>query len=125
MKTHNFWSAVDPGVVINPDTVIAQTESNVIHGIGQSLKERITFSDGAIEQSNFHDYHLMRMQDTPEIHTKVITTDNDPTGMGEIALPMIGGAISNAIFAASGVRMRHMPFTAISWNTLYNEPRIL
>jgi isoquinoline 1-oxidoreductase subunit beta len=111
VKTHNFWSAVDPGVVINPDTVIAQTESNVIHGIGQSLKERITFSDGAIEQSNFHDYHLMRMQDTPEIHTKVITTDNNPTGMGEIALPMIGGAISNAIFAASGIRMRHMPFT--------------
>lgn len=111
VKAHNFWSAVDPGQVINPDTVVAQTESNVIYGIGQALKERISFDDGAIEQSNFHDYTVMRMNEVPEIHTKVISTNNKPTGIGEIALPLMGGAISNAIFAASGVRMRHMPFT--------------
>lgn len=111
IKVHNFWTAVDPGIAVQPQNIVAQTESNVIYGIGQTIKERVTFEDGVIQQSNFHDYHVMRMSEVPEIHTKVISTNNKPTGIGEIALPLIGGAISNAMFALTGKRMRHMPFT--------------
>ncbi len=111
VKAHNFWSAVDPGIVVNPDTIAAQTESNVIYGLGQALKERITYDNGAIEQTNYHDYTVMRMEDAPEIHTHVMASDNRPTGIGEIALPLVGGAVSNAIFAATGARVRSMPFT--------------
>lgn len=111
IRVHNFWTSVDPGVAVQPQNIVAQTESNVIYGIGQTLKERISFDDGAIEQSNYHDYQVMRMSEVPEIHTKVISTDNKPTGIGEIALPLVGGAISNAMAALTGKRLRHMPFT--------------
>jgi len=64
-----------------------------------------------VQQSNFHDYEVMRIGDVPEIHTKVISTDNRPTGIGEFALPLTGGAISNAVMALTGKRLNHMPFT--------------
>lgn len=112
IRAHNFWSAVDPGIVVNPDTVIAQTESNVIYGLSQILKERITLADGAVQQSNFSDYEVLRMSEVPEIHTSIVRSENRPTGIGEVALPLIGGATASAMFALTGKRLRHMPFTA-------------
>jgi isoquinoline 1-oxidoreductase beta subunit len=111
IRAHNFWTAVDPGIIVNPDTVVAQTESNVIYGLSQILKERITLAGGAVEQSNFSDYEVLRMSEVPQIHTTIVKSDNRPTGIGEVALPLMGGAVSNAMFALTGKRLRHMPFT--------------
>jgi isoquinoline 1-oxidoreductase beta subunit len=111
IRAHNFWTAVDPGIIVNPDTVIAQTESNVIYGLSQILKERITLAGGAVEQSNFSDYEVLRMSEVPAIHTKIVHSDNRPTGIGEVALPLMGGVVANAMFALTGKRLRHMPFT--------------
>lgn len=111
IRAHKFWSTVDPGIVVNPDIVISQTESNVIYGISQMLKERMTLAKGEVEQSNFSDYEVLRMSEAPEIVTKIVPSSNRPTGIGEVALPLIGGAVSNALFAMTGKRLRHMPFT--------------
>lgn len=111
IRVHNFWNAVNPGIVVNPKIVESQSESNVIYGLSQALKERIVLKDGAVEQSNFNDYEVLRMSEMPEITTKVISTDDKPTGIGEIVLPLIAPAVSNAMLALTGKRLNHMPFT--------------
>ena len=76
------------------------------------LHERITIRDGAVEQSNFHDYNVMRMSDLPEeLNVKFVDVDTRPTGLGEIGNPFIAGAISNAFYRLTGKRLRHLPFT--------------
>ena len=111
IKVHNFWCTIDCGVAVQPDNVMAQTESGIVYGLGLTLSERISIKDGAVEQSNFYDYRLPRMNDVPEMHIEVITTDNHPTGAGQMATPLVAPAISNAIAQLSGVRLRHTPFT--------------
>ncbi|MEX0591339.1 MAG: molybdopterin cofactor-binding domain-containing protein [Xanthobacteraceae bacterium] len=113
IRVHRFWNAVNPGIVVNPDIVVQQSESNVVWGVSQALKERITFKDGAVEQSNFHDYEVLRMSEVPEIHTEVIVTNDRPTGIGEIVLPVVAPAVANAVYALTGKRLRHMPFTPV------------
>jgi isoquinoline 1-oxidoreductase beta subunit len=76
-----------------------------------SLSERITVKDGAIKQSNFFDYRVPRMSDIPEIKVELIRTDNHPTGAGQMGTPMIGPAISNAIYQLTGKRLRESPMT--------------
>ena len=111
IRVHRFWTAVDCGIVVNPDTVLQQTEGNIIMGISSCLKERITFQNGEIQQSNFSDYPVMRMSEMPEIFINVVQSAHRPSGIGEIALPLVGGAIGNAVFTLTGKRLRHMPFT--------------
>ncbi len=111
IRVHNYWNTVDPGIALQPQNIVAQAEGNIIYGIGQCLMERITIDSGVVQQSNFHDYEVMRIGDVPEIHTKVMSTNNRPTGIGEFALPLTGGAISNAVMALTGKRLSHMPFT--------------
>ena len=89
----------------------SQSESNVIYGLSQALKERITLANGAVEQSNFSDYEVLRMSEAPEIHTRVISTDDKPTGIGEIVLPLVAPAVSNAVLALTGKRLNHLPMT--------------
>jgi isoquinoline 1-oxidoreductase beta subunit len=84
----------------------------MIYGLSSVLHERVSIKDGAVEQSNFHDYNLMRMSDLPEeMHVQFIDVDTRPTGLGEIGNPFIAGAIANAFFKLTGKRLRHMPFT--------------
>ena len=97
---HNFWCTIDCGVAVQPDNVVAQTEGSIVYGLGMALSERITIKDGAVEQSNFYDYSLPRMNDVPEMHVEVIQTDNHPTGAGQMSTPLIAPAISNAMHAA-------------------------
>jgi isoquinoline 1-oxidoreductase subunit beta len=111
IRVHRFWNVVNPGIVINPDVVVQQSESNVVWGVSSALKERISFADGAIEQSNFHDYEVLRMSETPEIITEVIATEDNPTGIGEIVFPLVAPAIANAFAALTGKHVRHTPFT--------------
>ncbi|MFL6932068.1 MAG: molybdopterin cofactor-binding domain-containing protein, partial [Xanthobacteraceae bacterium] len=112
IKVHNYWIAVDPGLVIQPDNVHAQLESAVIYGLSAALLEELTVKDGAIQQSNFNDYPVLRMSDVPQIHTRIITTDNPPTGMGEIGVVTVAPAIANAMFQLTGKRLRHLPMSA-------------
>src|SRR5205807_8814199 len=90
----------------------ANVESAIIYGLSGVLHERISMKDGVVEQSNFHDYSVMRMSDLPEeMHVQFVDVDTRPTGLGEIGNPFIAGAISNAVFRLSRKRLRHMPFT--------------
>jgi isoquinoline 1-oxidoreductase beta subunit len=111
IKFHNVWCAIDCGVAVQPDNVVAQTESSIVYGIGMALTERISIKDGAVEQSNFYDYIVSRNSDVPPMHVEVIQTDNHPTGVGQMATPLITPAVSNAMMALTGVRLRHAPFT--------------
>ncbi len=95
-----------------PGPAKANVESAIIYGLSGALHERVTFKGGAVEQSNFHDYNVMRMSDLPdEMNVRFVEVDTRPTGLGEIGNPFIGGAISNAVAKLTGKRLRHMPFT--------------
>jgi isoquinoline 1-oxidoreductase beta subunit len=111
IKLHNVWCAIDCGVAVQPDNVIAQTESSIVYGIGLALTESISIKNGAVEQSNFYDYVVSRNRDVPPMFVEVIQSDNKPTGVGQMATPLITPAVSNAMMALTGVRLRHAPFT--------------
>jgi isoquinoline 1-oxidoreductase beta subunit len=111
IKVHNFWITVDPGLVIQPDNVIAQLESAVVYGLSSALLEELTVKDGAVQQSNFNDYLVLRMSDMPEIHTRIVASNAPPTGMGEIGVVTVAPAIANAVFQLTGKRLRHLPMS--------------
>ena len=112
IRVHRIWSSLDAGIVVQPDNAVAQMESAIIYGLSSVLSERVTFKDGKVQQSNFHNYRVMRMADAPEeIHVKIIDSNESPTGIGETGLPITGGAVANAVAALSGIRLRHLPFT--------------
>jgi isoquinoline 1-oxidoreductase subunit beta len=112
IKVHNFWMAVDPGVVIQPDNVHAQLESSIVYGLSAALIEEFAVKGGAVQATNFDSYPVMRMSEVPEIHTKIVTTNNPPTGMGEIGVMAVAPAIANAVFQLTGKRLRHLPMSA-------------
>ncbi|MGP0060000.1 MAG: molybdopterin cofactor-binding domain-containing protein [Beijerinckiaceae bacterium] len=101
--------AVDCGTVINPDRVRAQMEGAAIMGIGNTLYGNITAKDGRIEQTNFTDYLVARMDITPETHIHIVESDAPPAGIGEPGVPPVAPALCNAIFAATGKRLRALP----------------
>src|SRR6516164_537856 len=111
IKVHNYWAAVDPGLVIQPDHVHGQLESAVVFGLSAALLEELTVKGGAIQQSNFNDYPVLRMSDVPDIHTKIVTSENPPTGMGEIGVVAVAPAIANALFQLTGKRIRNLPMS--------------
>ena len=107
----NYWLAADAGYIVSPHNTAAQLEGNVIFGISNALRERISISGGEVQQSNFYDYPVMRMNEIPNVEVRAISNDNFPTGIGEIGLASTGAAIANAVFAATGARVRHLPLT--------------
>ena len=109
IRVHEVWSVVDPGVAIQPDNIVAQIEGATVFGVSAALRERITIEHGAVQQSNFHDYPLLRMADAPEVHVRVVSTDNPPGGIGEVGLPPVAPAIANAVFVLTGARVRSLP----------------
>lgn len=112
IKVHHFWIALDAGIIVQPDNVKAQMEGGILMGLSSVLKEQITIENGKVQQSNFNDYQLLRMEDCPDsIETALIESTEDPVGVGETATPMVAGAIANAFFKLTGKRLRHLPFT--------------
>jgi isoquinoline 1-oxidoreductase beta subunit len=111
IKVHEVWCTIDCGVAIQPDNIAAQTEGSTVYGLGLALSERISIKDGAVEQSNFYDYQVPRNNEVPPIHVEVISTDNHPTGAGQMSTPLVAPGISNAVAQLTGVRLRHTPFT--------------
>jgi isoquinoline 1-oxidoreductase subunit beta len=111
IKVHDFWCTIDCGVAVQPDNVVAQTEGSIVYGLGLALTEIISIKNGAVEQNNFYDYHIPRMNQVPAMHIEVIVTDNHPTGAGQMATPLVAPAIASAVAELTGVRLRHTPFT--------------
>ena len=109
LKVERVDCVVDCGLAVNPDSVRAQMEGSIIMGMSAALFERITLEDGRVVQSNFDDYRIARMRDTPEINVTIVQSDAAPTGAGEVGTSPIVPAITNAIFAATGVRLRRLP----------------
>jgi isoquinoline 1-oxidoreductase beta subunit len=112
VKVHRVVCAVDCGLVINPDTVRAQMEGGIIFGLTAALKTEITLKDGRVEQSNFHDYQMLRIFESPEIEVHIVSSGENPTGVGEPGVPPVAPALANAIFAATGKRLRRLPIRA-------------
>ena len=112
ITVHHFWSANDAGIVIQPDNVKAQMEGGIVMGISSALKEQLTIVNGQIQQSNFNDYQILRMEDIPEsIETAIIESREPPRGVGESGTPLVACAIANAFLKLTGKPLRHLPFT--------------
>jgi isoquinoline 1-oxidoreductase beta subunit len=95
---------------VQPDNIVAQTESSIVYGIGLALTERITFKDGVVQQSNFYDYTVPRLRDRPEMQATLMPTPNPPTGVGQMATPLVAPAVVSAVRAATRAKLRHTPF---------------
>ena len=114
IKVHRVDCAVDCGRVLNPDQATAQMEGAVMMGMSLALYTEVTFKDGAVVNSNFHDYPVLRAPEAPpEIHVHFTNTEATPTGLGEPGVPTFAPALTNAIFAASGKRYRSLPIKPV------------
>jgi isoquinoline 1-oxidoreductase beta subunit len=112
IRVHKTWLAVDGGTVVQPDMARANIESGILYGLSSVLHERVTLKGGEVQQSNFHDYHVLRMSDVPEvIDVALMERDTRPTGLGEIGNPWVAAAIANGVYRLTGKRLTHMPFT--------------
>src|SRR5690606_1165460 len=110
VQVHNVWAAGDVGSpIINPHGALNQVQGSIIDGLGQAMSLAVNIKDGAVEQANFHNYQIPRMPATPDIQVEWVLTDNPPTGLGEPALPPVIPALTNALFAATGKRIRTLP----------------
>jgi isoquinoline 1-oxidoreductase beta subunit len=108
-KVHRVVAAVDCGMTVNPDIVKRQIESAIVYGLTAALYGKITFKDGGVEQSNFHDYRMLRMNEMPKVEVHIVPSKEAPGGIGEPGTPPIAPAVANAIFAATGKRIRKLP----------------
>ena len=109
VRVHRVVCAIDCGPVVNPNTIYAQMESGIIFGLTAALYGEITLEKGRVQQSNFHDYPLLRIHETPRIETHIVPSTEAQGGVGEVGVPPIAPAVCNAIFAATGRRIRRLP----------------
>ncbi len=113
-KVHKVVCAIDCGLAVNPDGVKAQMESGIIFGMTMAKYGKLTFKNGVVEQSNFHNYRIARMNEVPEIEVYIVPSTEKMGGAGEPGVPPTAPAIANAIYAAMGKRMRQPPFEKIA-----------
>jgi isoquinoline 1-oxidoreductase beta subunit len=109
---HKVTVVADLGRMVNPDTVEAQIQSSVVFGLTAALYGEITLDKGRVEQTNFDRYRIVRMNESPAIDITLVQSTEKPGGIGEPATALIGPAVANAVFAATGKRVRRMPFSA-------------
>lgn len=109
VKVNKVWCVVDCGMVVNPDTVKAQIEGGIIFGLTAALYGEITIKHGRVQQSNFNDYRMMRINESPEIEVHIVASAEAPGGIGEPGTAAVGAALNNAIYAATGKRLRQLP----------------
>ncbi len=111
IRIHRIVSVIDCGRVVNPDTVLAQMEGGILFGLTATLTSAITIRKGRVEQSNFHDFPILRIDETPPIEAYIMPGEESPGGVGEPGVPPIAPAVVNALYAATGVRIRELPVT--------------
>lgn len=109
IRVHRVVCAIDCGPVINPDGVEAQMQSGIVYGLSAALYGEITLKDGRVEQSNFHDYPVLRLDETPKIEVRIVRSTDKMGGAGEPGTPPIAPAVANALFALTGKRLRRLP----------------
>ena len=109
LRVHRVVCAIDCGRVVNPDSVKAQMEGGIIFGLTAALKDEITLERGRVQQRNFHDYPMLRINEAPGIEVYIMPSTENPTGVGEPGVPPVAPAVANAIFAATGKRVRKLP----------------
>ncbi len=110
LKIDRVVVAVDCGIAVNPDVIRAQVEGGVGYAIGAALRNKITLKDGVVEQANFDSYEPLRLSDMPAVEVYIVPSTAAPTGIGEPGVPPVAPALANAIFAATGERLRSLPF---------------
>jgi isoquinoline 1-oxidoreductase beta subunit len=101
--------AVDCGIAINPDIVKAQMQGGIAYGLSAALREAVTLVDGEVQESNFHQYRSLRINEMPQVEVHIMASNEPPSGVGEPGVPPIAPALSNALFAATGIRIRELP----------------
>jgi len=109
LRVKNVFAVVDCGDVVNPDSALAQVEGGIIFGLSAAMVGEITIAEGRVVQRNFGDHQMIRIADAPRITAEFIRTDRRPGGLGEPCVPPIAAAVTNAIFAATGIRVRDLP----------------
>ncbi len=112
VRVHRVVCAIDCGVTVNPDTIKAQMEGGIVYGLTAALYGDIKIEKGRVQQSNFHDYPLLRINEMPVIEVHIMPSDEEPGGIGEPAVPPIAPAVTNAVFAGTGKRIRSLPIRA-------------
>jgi CO/xanthine dehydrogenase Mo-binding subunit len=111
IRVHRVICVADCGTAINPDVVRAQLEGAILFGLSAALLESVQIDDGRVQQSNFHQYPVLRMAESPQIDTHILESDAHPGGIGELGTPGIAPAVANAVFAATGRRLRELPLS--------------
>ncbi|MBU0480096.1 MAG: xanthine dehydrogenase family protein molybdopterin-binding subunit [Proteobacteria bacterium] len=111
IKVHKVVCAVDCGKTVNPDTIRAQMQGAIIFGLTAALYGKVTFKEGRVEQGNFDDYQMLRINETPEIEVHIMESDEAVGGIGEPGVPPVAPAVANAVFAAKGIRLHQLPMT--------------
>jgi isoquinoline 1-oxidoreductase beta subunit len=109
VRIHRIVIGIDPGYAVNPDNIQAQLQGSVVHGLSAIFWGEMTVKDGRIEQSNFHDYRMMRMNEMPKVQTVIAASGGFWGGVGEPAQAPLAPALGNALFAATGKRIRSLP----------------
>ncbi|HEY9052268.1 MAG TPA: molybdopterin cofactor-binding domain-containing protein, partial [Gammaproteobacteria bacterium] len=109
VRVHRITCAIDCGMAINPDSIRAQMEGGIVYGLTATLKGAITIANGSIQQSNFNDYPLLKLNECPNIDVHIVESDQPPGGVGEPGVPPTAPAVANAVFALTGKPVRSLP----------------
>ena len=109
LKVHRVVCALDCGRIVNPSSIDAQARSSIVYGLTAALYSAITIDHGRVQQHNFNDYKMLRIDEMPDTEVHIIPSELPPTGAGEFVVPPIAPALCNAIFAATGRRVRRLP----------------
>lgn len=112
IHVHRVVCAIDCGIAVNPAGIAAQMESGIVFGISAALYGRLSFKQGQVQESNYHDYRVLRLQRMPQIEVHIVPSTDKPGGIGEVGVPPIAAALGNALFALSGQRQRELPLRA-------------
>jgi isoquinoline 1-oxidoreductase beta subunit len=109
VRVHRIVCAIDCGIAVNPDQVRAQMEGGAVYALTAALHGEITVERGRVEQSNFHDYPMLRIGAMPEVEVHILDSGEPPGGLGEPGVPSVAPAVTNALFALTGKRIRRLP----------------
>ena len=109
IRVHRVVCAIDCGIAVNPETIAAQMESGIAFGLGAALHSTLHIKQGRTEESNFHDYQVLRLNEMPVVEVHIVTSTEKPGGVGEVGVPPIAPAVANAVFALTGQRLRDLP----------------